>query len=179
MPGFPNHAVFTPRLVLRPIVDSDIHKVFEGLSHPEVIRYYGVSYQTLEATAEQMKWFRQLEEENAGKWWAICVQETSDFAGAIGFNNHEPAHKKLEIGFWLLPVFWKRGLMAEALECAVEMAFSAGIQIIQAEAEPENKGCLRLLERAGFRFKKKINNAEIKNGQPIHLLIFERSNPLT
>jgi ribosomal-protein-alanine N-acetyltransferase len=40
----------TERFILRRIGPADKPRVFEGLSHPEVIRYYGVSYGTLEET---------------------------------------------------------------------------------------------------------------------------------
>ena len=38
------------RLLLRQFVDSDIENVYKGLSDPEIIKYYGVSYKTLEDT---------------------------------------------------------------------------------------------------------------------------------
>ena len=44
----------TERLLLRQFADTDLENVFKGLSHPKVIKYYGVNYQTLEATKEQM-----------------------------------------------------------------------------------------------------------------------------
>lgn len=50
----------TERLLLRQFADSDLENVFKGLSHPEVIKYYGVSFQTLEATKEQMLFFADL-----------------------------------------------------------------------------------------------------------------------
>ena len=34
----------TQRLLLRQFVDSDLVNVFKGLSHPDIIKYYGVSY---------------------------------------------------------------------------------------------------------------------------------------
>ena len=34
----------TNKLLLRPIRDTDIEHVFKGLSHPDVIRYYAVSF---------------------------------------------------------------------------------------------------------------------------------------
>lgn len=40
----------TDRLLLRKIVNSDIGHIFKGLSDPDVIRYYGVSFMTLEGT---------------------------------------------------------------------------------------------------------------------------------
>jgi ribosomal-protein-alanine N-acetyltransferase len=55
------HYIKTERLLLRPFVESDIENVFKGLSHPDIIKYYGVSYQTLEAIKGQMKFFADLE----------------------------------------------------------------------------------------------------------------------
>ena len=93
-------ALHTPRLLLRPIVDSDLPKVFEGLSHPDVIRYYGVSFSTLEATKEQMTWFSDQEQKGTGRWWAVCEAESGAFLGTGGFTEWQSDHAKAEIGFW-------------------------------------------------------------------------------
>lgn len=37
----------TDRLLLREIIDSDLENIFNGLSHPDVIRHYGISFQLL------------------------------------------------------------------------------------------------------------------------------------
>ena len=47
----------TENLLLRQFQQSDIENVFLGLSHPDIIKYYGVSYDTIEATQEQMTFF--------------------------------------------------------------------------------------------------------------------------
>ena len=47
----------TERLLLRQFTDNDLENVFTGLSDPNVIRYYGVSYTTLEETKLQIKYF--------------------------------------------------------------------------------------------------------------------------
>lgn len=54
------------RLLLRQFVDSDIENVYKGLSDPEIIKYYGVSYKTLEDTKAQMRFFSDLEKEGTG-----------------------------------------------------------------------------------------------------------------
>jgi [ribosomal protein S5]-alanine N-acetyltransferase len=56
----------TERLLLRQFIESDTENVFKGLSHADVVKYYGVSYNTLENTKYQMKFFNDLEEKNAG-----------------------------------------------------------------------------------------------------------------
>jgi len=38
------------RILLRQFTDDDLENVFKGLSHSDVIKYYGISYDTLEAT---------------------------------------------------------------------------------------------------------------------------------
>lgn len=163
----------TPRLKLRHIVPDDIEKIFEGLSHPEVIRYYGVSYDTLEATEIQMKWFRSLEENNVGKWWAIRLKAGGDFLGAVGFNNFRQVENKVEIGFWLLRQFWGQGLMHEAVKISIEAAFKAQIKTIEATVESGNEASMRLLKELKFHCVRRVNNAEIKNGKAIDLLFFE------
>lgn len=47
----------TDRLLLRQFEPDDIQYVFNGLSNPDVIKYYGINFNSLEATAEQMEWF--------------------------------------------------------------------------------------------------------------------------
>ncbi len=47
----------TERLLLRQFTGSDLENVYQGLSHPDIIKYYGVSYNSLEATKAQMEFF--------------------------------------------------------------------------------------------------------------------------
>ncbi len=44
----------TDNILLRRFVETDIEDVFKGLSHPKIIKYYGISFYILEATKEQM-----------------------------------------------------------------------------------------------------------------------------
>ncbi len=78
---FPN--IKTSRLLLRHFVESDIENVFNGLSHPDISTYYGVSYDTLEATKAQMKFFSDLEDSGTGIWWAVCSLDNKIFYGQV------------------------------------------------------------------------------------------------
>ncbi len=95
--------ITTTRCLLRNITGDDQRYIFEGLSHPEVIKYYGVSYKTFEETSLQMDFYKALLENGTGIWWAICLKESREFMGACGFNNHNREHRRAEIGFWMLP----------------------------------------------------------------------------
>src|SRR5688572_23802047 len=91
--------ITTDRLLLRQFIDTDLENVFKGLSDPEIIKYYGVSYKTLEATRNQLNFFVELEKNETGIWWAVCSSDNNVFYGAAGLNNLSKEHKKAEIGF--------------------------------------------------------------------------------
>ncbi len=163
----------TQRLLLRQITEDDIEHVFSGLSHPDVIKYYGVSFHSLEATREQMFWFSELERKATGTWWAICAADGSTFYGAAGYNNMSQEHKKAEIGFWLLPEFWGKGIMTEALAPIIQYGFEQwSLRRIEAFVETENFRCKSLMLSAGFYHEGTLTNCEVKNGEYISLDMF-------
>ncbi|AKA36108.1 GNAT family N-acetyltransferase [Flagellimonas lutaonensis] len=121
-----NHSfptIVTDRFVMREIVSDDQPFIYQGLSHPEVIRYYGISFEDLEATKEQMDWFERLKKEETGIWWAICSKTDHSFLGAGGLNDIDHTHRKAEVGFWLLPQHWGKGIMRETMPEILKYGF--------------------------------------------------------
>lgn len=160
--------------MLREIEEKDLAKVFAGLSHPEVIRYYGVSYTSLEATREQMDWFQ----EEGQWWWAICSPDNRVFYGAAGLNGLDPQKKKAEIGFWLLPQFWGKGIIAEVVPKLVEYGLKElDLHRIEAFVETENTLAKRVMDKLDFRLEKTLWNCELKNGKPISLDVYIKTKP--
>jgi [ribosomal protein S5]-alanine N-acetyltransferase len=165
----------TSRLHLRPFTDADLPSVFEGLSHPRVIKYYGVSYDSLEATKEQMEWFQNLEVDKTGKWWAVCSENNAVFYGAGGINNWSEEHQKAEIGFWLLPEYWGNGFMKEAMDAIVAHCFDElNIHRIEGFVESSNSNCKRGLAKLGFQHEGTMMDCEKKNGAFISLDVFAK-----
>jgi [ribosomal protein S5]-alanine N-acetyltransferase len=163
----------TDSLLLRRFRDEDQAFVFRGLSHPEVIRYYGVRYDTLDATRTQMDWFSTLEENKTGIWWAICSSDDQNFYGACGFNNIQQDHKKAEIGYWLLPEFWAKGIVTEAIPLICWYGFeNLGLHRIEAMVETENDLSKRVLEKLNFTFEGTLRDCERKDGRFISLSVF-------
>lgn len=167
----------TKRLRIRPVVSADLSYVYQGLSDPEVIRYYGVSYDSLEACKEQMTWFDSLEREGTGKWWVLEDNETSAFVGAAGFNNWEQVHQKTEIGLWLLPAYWSRGYMQEAIPALISYGFDVmRLHRIEGYVESENTKCKSALNKLGFSHEGTLVDCEIKNDRFISLDIYAKLN---
>ncbi|TCD12896.1 N-acetyltransferase [Pedobacter frigidisoli] len=167
----------TERLILRQFQDDDLENVYQGLSHPNVVKYYAVSYNTLEATRNQLAWFKALEKEKNGIWWAVCDKETKEFLGAIGLNNMTQIYQKAEIGFWLLPNYWASGIIVEAAKSVCDYAFSQlKLNRIEAFVESANENSKKVLSKLSFNHEGTMNNCEIKNNQFVSLAIYAKLN---
>jgi ribosomal-protein-alanine N-acetyltransferase len=165
----------TDRLLLRQFTGADLANVFRGLSHPDVIKYYGVSYSTLEETKLQLKFFADLEADGTGTWWAVCAADNSIFYGGCGLNSMNRAHLKAEIGFWLLPEFWGKGIIAEAVNLVCQHGFEVfGLHRIEAIVETENEQSKKVMQKMQFRYQGTMQECEIKDGRFISLDMYAR-----
>lgn len=165
----------TTRLRLRQMRDSDLEHIFAALSHPDVIRYYGVQFSTLESTREQMRWYADIYQSGTGIWWAVCPREGDDLYGAIGFNNISHKNKKGEIGFWLLPERWGNGYVSEVLPVVLEYAYETlGLHRIEAFVEQGNVPSARVLLKFGFTHEGTMRDCEVKDGGFISLDVYAR-----
>ena len=166
-------AIKTDKLLLREIADSDLKNVFKGLSDPRVIAHYGVSYDSLEATKEQMQWYADEKQQ----WWAICSQDGQEFYGAGGLNDIDYEKNSAEIGLWLLPEHWGKGVMKEALPLIAEYGLNQlKLKRIEGFVETSNINCKRAMAKLDFRLEKTIEDFEMKNGKPISVDVYSKTN---
>lgn len=166
-------ALSTNRLLLQAIEPADQQFVFEGLSHPDVIPFYGVRYDSFEATGAQMDWYRKMEEEGTGMAWKMVHRKAGTKLGVICIYFYKPEHNKAEVGFWLLPTYWNRGYALEALQAAV--AFwreEKGLHRLEGYVEEGNAASSKVLQKAGFCYEGTMKDCEVKNGKYISLQIY-------
>jgi ribosomal-protein-alanine N-acetyltransferase len=169
----PPKAIKTTNLLLRPINASDIHPVLQGLSHPEVIQYYGVSFFSLEEVKVQIDWYARIEKEQTGRWWAIVDPADEHFYGAIGIHDIHPQHRKAEIGFWLLPEYRGKGYIPEAAIRIIKHSFEyLRLHRMYAYVESENHNSKKVLTKLGFVYEGTMRECEIKDGKWIDLEIY-------
>jgi len=165
----------TDRIILRKITDADLENIFKGLSNPEVIEYYGISFDSLEATKEQMIWF----EKKKQLWWAICSPDNHFFYGAGGLNDIDNNEKKAEIGLWLLPDFWGMGIMKEAMPLITNYGFNElKLNRIEGFVETENNKCKKAISKLDFQLEKTMKNCEVKNGKLISVDVYAKTNSI-
>ncbi len=167
----------TDRFYLTEIIADDQEFIFEGLSNPQVISHYGISFSKFEESVAQMLFYESLENDGTGKWWKIVDSATGEKVGAIGHNNYQPRHKKTEIGYWLLPAFWKKGIISEMLPILIAyLQTELEVHRIEALVEEGNEASCNTLQKAGFFCEGTMKDWEIKNDRYINMKLFSLIN---
>ncbi|MEV3817964.1 GNAT family N-acetyltransferase [Aeromonas salmonicida] len=157
-------------LRLDPITAADLPHIYRGLSDPEVIAHYGISYDSLTACEAQMAWYADLVRQGTGGWFLIRSQHTDLPMGAIGYNDGDPQHRKAELGYWLYPEYWGKGVMGRALPLFLTHFYgTTTLHRLQALVEEPNVASARVLLRAGFRYEWTARECEWKGDQFISL----------
>ncbi len=165
--------LITDRFILKQILPADQAFIFKGLSDPKVIPFYGVRYDSFEATKNQMEFYDELWRNKTGCWWKIVSKTTDKPVGACGMNAYQPEHEKAEIGYWLLPDHWKLGIMPEVIPVMIAHLFSHWkLHRLEAVIEAGNEASCRLSEKLGFTYEGTLREAEIKDGKHISLMIY-------
>jgi ribosomal-protein-alanine N-acetyltransferase len=159
------------QLRLRAFRADDLPFVFAGLSDPKVIQYYGISYQTERQCEAQMLWYQRIASEGTGYWLAIESAQNQQPLGALGLNDICRQHHQAALGYWLLPQYWGRGIMKEALRGLLHFAFEQmKLHRIYAEVELENIASQQLLQALNFRMEGISRDCEFKDPTFISLM---------
>lgn len=142
-------------LQFRDFDDGDLSVIASAMGDPQVTHYYGLETMHTDALAiarEQLDWYRELGAEGEGWWQAICLNAQP--IGAIGAYDRDEDGDSAELGYWLLPGHWGRGVMRSALaQCLPGIFEQLNLHSLVAYVEPENQASIKLLTACGFTYE--------------------------
>jgi ribosomal-protein-alanine N-acetyltransferase len=143
----------TERLLLRTIKMSDAPELFRMRSLEQTMQYIGKEKMEIieEAEALLMKMLDTLQN-NEGIQWCITLKEKPDsLIGMIGHWRLIKEHYRAELGYMLHPDFWRKGIMKEAVQAAIDYGFNTmKLHSIEAHINPANTASAAVLEATGF-----------------------------
>lgn len=146
----------TARLRLRPFEDRDVDDLWPYVSDPELPRMMSWHAHTDRGqTAEFIRRANAGIEANEGMKWAI--EHDGRVVGSIGLDSMQFALRAwrvdhAELGYWMAPPLWGKGLVTEAAHAVVRCGFETiGLHKVTARCIAENTGSRRVIERLGFR----------------------------
>ncbi|HSD58842.1 MAG TPA: GNAT family N-acetyltransferase [Methanotrichaceae archaeon] len=145
----------TPRLLVRPLLDSDylaLHKIY---SKPAVMCYIGnlkpySPEQTQKALTDAHDSYRL----HGFGPWAIIYKKRGHLIG-VGGLEVLPCRELPELSYIFAPDCWGHGLATEFAKAAIDYSFQKlGLSKIGASFDPENKASMRVAEKVGMRYIK-------------------------
>ncbi|GFG08347.1 hypothetical protein IFM61392_05319 [Aspergillus lentulus] len=180
----PLSPIITPRLYLRPLVDSDAEGLFAIRSRPEVARtnYPKVPHRTVQETREWMatKIFTAGPESVLGRHFTYVLIERELLENeaqppaadkqVIGYMCINQVYPSPEIGYSIHPDYWGKGYATEALYGLLKTWWnlprqpqlnsaedgSDPTEKVFALCESNNAGSSRVLSKCGFRVIKQV-----------------------
>ena len=153
----------TKRLILREVLSTDVDKLFELDSNPNVQKFVGNI--TVKDKAEVEKLIQNLQQqyvENGIARWAVIEKETGELIGWSGIkliketmNNHNNFY---ELGYRFIENYWGKGFATETTIPLVDYAFeNLKAENIYAICDVENKGSKNVLEKTGLKLIETFN----------------------
>lgn len=165
----------TERLTLRPFELTDAPFVLELLNDPDWIRFIGDRKVRTIGDAERYIESRLLAQERRVGFslWRVTRRSDDLPVGMCGLVSREGLDD-VDIGFAFLPAHRGSGYAVEAASAVMRHADTVlNIARVVAICDPDNAASIRLLEKLGFAYEKRVR---LPN-DTLELKLFARARP--
>jgi ribosomal-protein-alanine N-acetyltransferase len=145
----------TNRLIIRDHIYEDLNSMHTLLSDPKAMYFiqdlqtYSVSetFQNLKTAIEAIDEFERT------KYFFRIELRDGTYVGEIGFTVvlSTPIGKIVELGYFILPQYWRQGITTEAAAAVIRFAFE-DVNIIKVEAGciKDNRGSESVMQKLGM-----------------------------
>jgi len=153
MPGFGQLTLATPRLVLRPLQESDAPALLAIFSDPKVMRYWSTPpWESIDAANEMIARDRKAMAEGQDLRLGLERAEDKALIGVCSLFDRSQQCRRAEVGYGLASQAWGHAYMDEALRALLRYGFSElALNRVEADIDPRNEASARSLERLGFK----------------------------
>ena len=143
----------TERLLLRRLIREDTEDIYKIRSDKNVMKFIGKNpITTMQEAIDFYNLVNDSLHNNTGITWAIAlIDSPGKMIGTIGLWRLIKEHFRAEIGYMLMPYYWKKGLAKEAVSKVIQFGFDQmNLHSIEAHIHPKNSASASLLEGTGF-----------------------------
>ena len=156
----------TERLILRPFVDEDAQFMFDNWSSDDEVTKY-MNWPThkdiYEAETVMQGWTKRYSDKNFYHW-AIVDKNENQPAGSVSVISCDETVGKVEMGYCIGKKWWYKGIMAEALDAAINYLFNeVGVNRIQARHDTNNPNSGRVMQKCGMRYEGTMRKSDRTN----------------
>lgn len=160
--------VDTERLTLRPLSEADAEFMVGLLNEPSFLQFIGDrGVRTLEDARAHIRSGPMASYEKFGFGLLLVVRKADKAPIGICGLLKRDVLPDVDLGFALLPAFWRQGYALEAASAMIAHGRAdLGLTRIVAITQPGNPGSIRVLEKLGLRFERMVRmpgeSAEIR-----------------
>ncbi len=143
----------TERLELRPFKVEDTEFLYKLNNNKEVNEFRPRKSVSLEYCEQSIKDWNDRYSDGLLNVYLMEIKSTNEKIGLVGIFKLDE-NSEAELGYRLLPDYWKKGYCSEAVKTLVDAYFiNTNEKLIFAETHPENINSIRFLESNGFTEK--------------------------
>ena len=142
---------------------------------PVVMEFFPRTYSREECDGSFNRILKHWSEHGFGLW---AVEAQDHFAGILGLwhvrfaASFTPA---VEIGYRLMPSFWKLGVATEAGGAALRYGFEQlDLAEVVAYTVPANLRSRRVMEKLGMQYSEDFEHPELEQGHPMRRCLLYR-----
>ncbi len=145
--------LYTDRLKLRMLQDSDWANFLALHSDPEINRYVRIpeSEEVIRKkfADRSLNWTY-----SSCRWLTLAIEsiDSGEFIGLTGLYCQNLEEQRAEVGYILAPAFYGRGYATESLQAVIDWAcLSFKVHKFVGHCAKENLASARVLEKTGFK----------------------------
>ena len=142
----------TERLFLRELKLDDAEQIFKIRTDARVNEF--LDREPTVSVDKSRKFIRNIlkaQKNEDGMMWAITLKEDPKLIGTLVYWHIVKERDEAEIGYEMLPEYFGKGIMREALLKVIEFGFETmQLKTILADTKGGNQRSINLLEKCGF-----------------------------
>lgn len=165
----PQRRLDAPRVALRLLQERDVAAVFAMFANPQMERF--LSFRNWRSIDDARNWYQKAQAgwlERKLIQWMVVEQESDTVIGSCRLFGLNLEDGTAEIGYSLLPQYWGKGVMREALQTLFDFLFDElAMHRIEASADVRNLPSHKLLLAMGFLHEGTRRQCRIFKGEVI------------
>ncbi|TFA99651.1 putative N-acetyltransferase p20 [Trichoderma ghanense] len=159
--------------VIRRYRKSDAEAIVAAADSHLVSEYMTATFPSPYTLQDAVNWI-DIAGQEGSLFFAICTFDSDIVIGGCGFQHLTGEQSRTKVlGYWLSPRYWGQGIMTEVISSLSSWAFEQLPTLLRIEATviEENRGSIKVLERAGFHHEGTRRMAVFKNGRIHNVLV--------
>lgn len=165
----------TERLILRELTPDDAADFYRIYSDTETMRFqtlpenYSIEVEHYYLGKHVENYYRTL----GFGIWAVIFKENNNLIGRCGLVRQPlEGDEAIEVSYLIEREFWNRGFASEAASATLKIGFEKyNLPRIVAFIDPRNTASVRVAEKIGMRFERKV---EFKSFGEVNLYTAEK-----